>query len=119
MIELDAPAKVNLSLSVGPVRADGFHPVDSVVQTVSVVDTLRIEPADEDRLTVTGPDAAAHSARARVSSRIQMPRPCVPMTRSSSLTTMSRTGTTGKFDAHLRHELPSSKERYSPVSVPA
>lgn len=82
MIELDAPAKVNLSLTVGPARADGFHPVESVVQTISLADTLRIEPADTDRLTVEGPDAVPRTAdnlvvRALAAVRARVPVPAL------------------------------------------
>lgn len=44
MIEL-APGKVNLSLYVGRVREDGYHPLVSVVQPVSIADEIRLEPA--------------------------------------------------------------------------
>ena len=37
-----APAKINLNLLVGPLRKDGFHPVDSVVSKISLYDTLQI-----------------------------------------------------------------------------
>ena len=40
-----APGKVNLSLYVGPPRADGLHPLVSVVQPVSLADELTLEPA--------------------------------------------------------------------------
>lgn len=41
-----APAKINLGLGVGPRDATGFHPVDTVMQTVSLSDQLYIEPRD-------------------------------------------------------------------------
>jgi 4-diphosphocytidyl-2-C-methyl-D-erythritol kinase len=40
-----APGKVNLSLFVGAPRDDGLHPLVSVVQAVSLVDELTLEPA--------------------------------------------------------------------------
>ena len=40
-----APGKVNLSLYVGAPRADGLHPLVSVVQPVSLADELSLEPA--------------------------------------------------------------------------
>jgi 4-diphosphocytidyl-2-C-methyl-D-erythritol kinase len=42
-IEVDAPAKVNLFLAITGRRADGFHDLVSVVATVGLRDTLRIE----------------------------------------------------------------------------
>ena len=40
-----APGKVNLCLFVGEPRADGYHPLVSVFQSVSLADELRLEPA--------------------------------------------------------------------------
>ena len=57
MIET-APAKVNLALGVGPPDGSGYHPLDSVVQTISLLDTLTVEEADREELVVDG-DAPA------------------------------------------------------------
>ncbi len=38
-----APAKINLFLDVGPAKSDGYHTVCSVMQTVSLYDTITIE----------------------------------------------------------------------------
>lgn len=40
-----APAKINLFLDVGPVQADGYHTVCSIMQTVSLYDTITVEKA--------------------------------------------------------------------------
>jgi 4-diphosphocytidyl-2-C-methyl-D-erythritol kinase len=53
-----APAKVNLFLHVGPLAADGYHPLASLVAFADVGDRLSVEPADRLSLTVTGPFAA-------------------------------------------------------------
>src|SRR5690349_15671763 len=39
-ITLHAPAKINLTLRVGPRRDDGFHDVQTVMQTLSLCDDL-------------------------------------------------------------------------------
>ena len=52
-----APAKINLSLNVTGQRADGYHLLDSLVVFADVGDRLRVRPAPEARLTVTGPMA--------------------------------------------------------------
>ncbi len=44
---LSAPAKVNLYLGVGARRADGYHDVETVLQTLSLSDTVVIEPAED------------------------------------------------------------------------
>jgi 4-diphosphocytidyl-2-C-methyl-D-erythritol kinase len=56
-----APGKVNLSLYVGAPRADGLHPLVSVVQPVSLADEVTMEPADRDEVVcpgVEGPNLA-------------------------------------------------------------
>ena len=54
-----APAKVNLFLHVGPIEADGYHPLASLVAFADVGDRLTVEPADCLSLTMTGPFAGA------------------------------------------------------------
>jgi 4-diphosphocytidyl-2-C-methyl-D-erythritol kinase len=54
-----APAKVNLQLAVGPVRADGYHEVVTVYHAVSLFDEVTVTPAGRDRVSVTGEGAAA------------------------------------------------------------
>ncbi len=53
-----APAKVNLSLSVGRRRPDGFHDLTTVFQAVGLYDEVVLTRADELTVTVTdGPGA--------------------------------------------------------------
>lgn len=51
-----APAKVNLSLRVGRPRSDGYHPLESLIQTIDWNDRLRMRDGDEDELVIDGPD---------------------------------------------------------------
>ena len=56
-IRVVAPAKINLTLWVGPCQADGFHQLDSTVATVSLVDRLSVYPASGScELICTNPD---------------------------------------------------------------
>jgi 4-diphosphocytidyl-2-C-methyl-D-erythritol kinase len=61
-----APGKVNLSLLVGAPRADGLHPLVSVVQAVSLADELTLVPAagDADEVVCPGVDGPNLAARA-------------------------------------------------------
>lgn len=52
-----APAKVNLFLHVGPLAADGYHPLASLVAFADVGDAVTVQPAGRLSLTVTGPFA--------------------------------------------------------------
>jgi 4-diphosphocytidyl-2-C-methyl-D-erythritol kinase len=54
-----APAKVNLYLHVGPPRADGFHPLDSLIAFADVGDRVVATPADGLDLVVEGPFAGS------------------------------------------------------------
>lgn len=65
-----APGKVNLALFVGAPRADGLHPLASVVQAVTLADELTLRPApdaDADEVVcpgVEGPNLAARALAA-------------------------------------------------------
>jgi 4-diphosphocytidyl-2-C-methyl-D-erythritol kinase len=62
-VTVRAPAKINPYLGVGKVRADGFHPLETVYQAVSLYDDVTVTSAEEWSVStlVTGPyvDAAA------------------------------------------------------------
>ena len=49
-----APAKINLTLEILGRRSDGYHEIRSVIQTVDILDTLTLQPADELSLAVEG-----------------------------------------------------------------
>ena len=51
-----ARAKVNLTLHVGALRDDGYHPLESLVVFADIGDDLSFEPADETILTIAGAD---------------------------------------------------------------
>jgi 4-diphosphocytidyl-2-C-methyl-D-erythritol kinase len=59
-----APGKVNLSLFVGAPRADGLHPLVSVVQAVSLADEVTMEPAARDEVLCPGIDGPNLTAKA-------------------------------------------------------
>jgi 4-diphosphocytidyl-2-C-methyl-D-erythritol kinase len=49
---------VNLQLSVGPLRADGYHDLVTVFHAVSLFDEVTVRPDDRTSVHVTGQDAA-------------------------------------------------------------
>jgi 4-diphosphocytidyl-2-C-methyl-D-erythritol kinase len=75
-----APAKINLALVVGPVRADGKHEVVTVFQRVDLGDRISVEPAAETRVVGFAEDTivrraldaldAPHGWRVRIEKRI-------------------------------------------------
>lgn len=48
-----APAKINLGLSVGRPRADGYHPLATVYQAIALYDEIKARPAAMGEFTVT------------------------------------------------------------------
>lgn len=52
-----APAKINLFLHVGPVEADGYHPLCSLVAFADDGDTLTLDPDGPPGLSIAGPFA--------------------------------------------------------------
>lgn len=47
MLRVTAPAKLNLHLSIGSRRADGYHDLEGVFHALELADEISIEPADE------------------------------------------------------------------------
>ncbi|MCI9414136.1 MAG: 4-(cytidine 5'-diphospho)-2-C-methyl-D-erythritol kinase [Clostridiales bacterium] len=52
-VTVNAPAKINLSLDVGERRDDGYHLIDTVMQTVSLYDTVTVWESDGPGVTLT------------------------------------------------------------------
>lgn len=52
-VVVSVPAKVNLSLGVGPVRPDGFHPLATVYQAIGLYDEVAARHAADGELSVT------------------------------------------------------------------
>ncbi|ABG32894.1 4-diphosphocytidyl-2C-methyl-D-erythritol kinase [Roseobacter denitrificans] len=59
VVEVFAPAKINLTLHVTGQRPDGYHLLDSLVAFADVGDVLRLEPADVWQMKTVGPEAEA------------------------------------------------------------
>jgi 4-diphosphocytidyl-2-C-methyl-D-erythritol kinase len=66
-----APAKINLFLSVGQRREDGLHEVSSVMQAVSLYDTLVFAPSEERTLDVSPPGWAPEDESNLVSKAVR------------------------------------------------
>ncbi|HTI25381.1 MAG TPA: 4-(cytidine 5'-diphospho)-2-C-methyl-D-erythritol kinase [Kutzneria sp.] len=56
-VTVRAPAKVNLHLAVGDLRADGYHDLTTLFQSLSLIDEVTVAVADESRLEVRGEGA--------------------------------------------------------------
>ncbi len=65
-----APAKVNLWLSVGQRRADGYHSVDTVFLALGLADEISLSPANQPGLQVDG-DASVPAGEDNLCWRVQ------------------------------------------------
>ncbi|SDW23541.1 4-diphosphocytidyl-2-C-methyl-D-erythritol kinase [Amycolatopsis xylanica] len=57
-VTVRAPGKVNLQLSIGPLRDDGYHHLATVFQAVSLFDDLTVTRSDRLRVRTSGENAA-------------------------------------------------------------
>jgi len=57
-MNLSAPAKINLSLSILGKRPDGFHEIESLMVPISLADTLTLEANDEPGIAFTCSDTS-------------------------------------------------------------
>ncbi len=54
-VSVQVPGKINLQLSVGPRRDDGYHELVTVFQAVSLYDVVHVQPASAWSVSVGGP----------------------------------------------------------------
>lgn len=57
VVTVRVPGKINLGLSVGPVREDGYHELSTVFHAVSLFDHVTVQAAERWSVHVTGPFA--------------------------------------------------------------
>lgn len=58
-VRVRVPAKINLHLGVGPLRADGFHELNTVYHAISLFDELTARQGDTLALTMEGEGAGS------------------------------------------------------------
>lgn len=72
MLEVSAPAKINLSLDITGIQENGYHTVDMVMQSVSLCDVIRMEldmsgeillSCSKPQIPVTGKNTAYRAAQ--------------------------------------------------------
>jgi 4-diphosphocytidyl-2-C-methyl-D-erythritol kinase len=57
-VTVRVPAKINLQLTIGPLRPDGYHDLVTVFHAVSLFDEVTVTPAERDSVLVAGEGAA-------------------------------------------------------------
>ena len=63
VVRVRAPAKINLYLSVGDLRPDGYHDLVTVFHAVDLADELTVESAARQSVRTTPPDGVPAGAR--------------------------------------------------------
>ena len=61
-VHVRAPAKINLALKVGAPRADGYHPLATVYQAVSLYDEVHAWITSSGRTSVGPPREIWHNS---------------------------------------------------------
>lgn len=89
-----APAKLNLHLSVGALRPDGFHDLTTVFQAVGLYDEVTLERADALTVTAEGPGAGA------------VPLDATNLAARAVVLLAERTGNDPRVGVHLRKAIP-------------
>jgi len=73
-VTVEARAKLNLGLAVGPRRADGFHDLATIFQSISLADHLGIEPRRGGFTLSVRHENVACGGDARLRTRAPVPR---------------------------------------------
>ncbi|HEY6796581.1 MAG TPA: 4-(cytidine 5'-diphospho)-2-C-methyl-D-erythritol kinase [Kineosporiaceae bacterium] len=93
-VTVRVPAKINLGLTVGGPRPDGYHELATVFHAVSLYDDVTASLADDVTVTVEGPHAAA------------VPTDESNLAVRAALLLARRTGIDAGVRLHIRKEIP-------------
>ncbi|MGR6970931.1 4-(cytidine 5'-diphospho)-2-C-methyl-D-erythritol kinase [Streptomyces cynarae] len=93
-VRVRVPAKVNVQLAVGGARPDGFHDLANVFLAVGLYDEITVTPADELRVTCSGPYAA------------QVPLDRTNLAARAALTLAQRRGLDPAVHIHIAKDIP-------------
>jgi 4-diphosphocytidyl-2-C-methyl-D-erythritol kinase len=93
-VTVRVPAKINLQLSVGSVRADGYHDLATVFHAVSLYDEVVATAADDLSLTVDGEDTES------------VPLDATNLAARAAVLLAERTGVPANVHLHLRKGIP-------------
>ncbi|RST09984.1 4-(cytidine 5'-diphospho)-2-C-methyl-D-erythritol kinase [Streptomyces sp. WAC05374] len=93
-ITVRVPAKVNVQLAVGAARPDGFHDLANVFLAVSLYDEVTATPADELRITCSGPDAG------------QVPLDATNLAARAAIALAARHGIAPDVHLHIAKDIP-------------
>ncbi|MFD7618927.1 4-(cytidine 5'-diphospho)-2-C-methyl-D-erythritol kinase [Streptomyces sp. NPDC059802] len=93
-VTVRVPAKVNVQLAVGAPRPDGFHDLANVFLAVGLYDEVTVTPADELRITCSGPDA------------VQVPLDATNLAARAAIALAERHGIAPDVHIHIAKDIP-------------
>jgi 4-diphosphocytidyl-2-C-methyl-D-erythritol kinase len=93
-VTVRVPAKVNVALSVGPRRPDGFHDIATVFHAVSLYDEVVARSAEDFSVTAEGVGSE------------QVPRDDSNLAMQAARTLAAYSGVTSGAGLHIRKEIP-------------
>ncbi|MGC0142795.1 4-(cytidine 5'-diphospho)-2-C-methyl-D-erythritol kinase [Pseudactinotalea sp. Z1732] len=93
-VHVRAPGKINLRLRVGPVRRDGYHPLATVFQAVSLFEDVHARVADDISVSVSG----RHAERVPTDER--------NLAHCAATLLADATGTSAGVHLHITKEVP-------------
>ena len=111
-IRISAPAKINFFLELLGRREDGFHEIDTVMQTVSLSDELSFRLRDDDALQMTCELISPGGQPAETDNIPLGPGNLIDRAAQALRELASKMGTPGKsdrgLDIHLKKRIPSA-----------
>ena len=117
-VAVSAPAKINLSLGVGPRRADGYHSLATVYQAVGLYDQVTVHDADEVTVAMRGRRAGCRRPTCRPTRRTSRcgPRCCSRSTTASTAAPPSRSTRASRSPAGWPAAAPTGPRRCWPAT---
>ena len=106
-VVVEARAKINLGLAVGPRRADGFHDLATIFQSVSLADTLIVSPRPRGFSLCVRFESAAVRGRLTRASRIAVPDGAANLVLRAARLLAERKGLTGGARFELVKRIPA------------
>lgn len=104
-VTVRVPAKINLHLGVGPLRADGYHELTTVFQAVGLYDELTVSPAPALHVKVTGEGSGEepHDAAGTVG---HVPRDATNLAARALTAVTARVGASSAYEIALHKGIP-------------
>ncbi len=93
--EINAPAKINLALDVLRRREDGYHDLRMIMETLSLADTVHLEPKDAGGIELTSDDP-------------DMPCDTSNLAVRAALLMEEKTGKTFPLHIHIEKRIPAA-----------